>query len=67
MAAIDASSLRYLQLSHMGFQGQELVGELVVHEQDVLAVAIAFKLMWDAGVPIEFTPGERRHAVGATA
>jgi poly-gamma-glutamate synthesis protein (capsule biosynthesis protein) len=50
---VPLSSLRHLRLSHMGFQGQELLGELVVHEQDVVAVAIAFKLMWDAGVPIE--------------
>lgn len=50
---VPLSSLRHLRLSHMGFQGQELLGELVVHEQDVVAVAIAFKLMWDAAVPIE--------------
>lgn len=50
---VPLSSLRYLQLSHMGFDGREHVGELVVHERDVTAVAIAFKLMWDAGFPIE--------------
>ena len=37
----------------MGFDGREHLGELVVHQADVTAVAIAFKLMWDARVPIE--------------
>ncbi len=50
---IPLSSLRYLRISHMGFDGGEHVGELVVHERDVTAVAIAFKLMWDAGFRIE--------------
>lgn len=50
---VPLSSLRYLQLSHMGVDGNERLGELVVHERDVTAVAIAFKLLWDAGVPIE--------------
>lgn len=50
---VPLSSLRYVQVSHMGFDGREHIGELVVHHQDVTAVAIAFKLMWDAGFPIE--------------
>jgi hypothetical protein len=50
---VPLSSLRYLQVSHMGFDGRERLGELVVHQADVTAVAIAFKLMWDARVPIE--------------
>ncbi len=37
----------------MDFAGRERTGELVVHESDVTAVAIAFKLMWDARFPIE--------------
>jgi hypothetical protein len=47
------SSLRYVQVNYMGFDGGEHVGELVVHERDVTAVAIAFKLLWDARFPIE--------------
>lgn len=50
---VPLSSLRYLQVSHMGFDGRERLGELVVHQADVTAVAIAYKLMWDARVPIE--------------
>ena len=50
---VPLSALRYLQVSHMGFDGREHLGELVVHEQDVTAVAIAFKLLWDTRFPIE--------------
>ncbi|MEI2699183.1 MAG: M15 family metallopeptidase [Microthrixaceae bacterium] len=50
---VQLSSLRYLRLSFMGFDGAEHLGELVVHERDVTAVAIAFKLMWDDGFRIE--------------
>ncbi len=50
---VQLSSLRYMRLSFMGFDGAEHLGELVVHETDVTAVAIAFKLMWDDGFRIE--------------
>lgn len=50
---VPLSSLRYLRVSHMDFSGRERTGELVVHESDAMAVAIAFKLMWDARFPIE--------------
>lgn len=50
---VPLSSLRYMRLSYLGFDGSENLGELVVNEQDVTAVAIAFKLMWDDGFRIE--------------
>ncbi len=50
---VPLSALRYLQVSHMGMDGREHIGELVVNERDVTAVAIALKLLWDAGFPIE--------------
>lgn len=50
---VGLASLRYVQVAHMGFDGREHIGELVVRDHDVTAVAIAFKLLWDAGFPIE--------------
>jgi hypothetical protein len=50
---VPLSSLRYLHLSHMGFDGTERRGEMVVHRDEVNRVAIAFKLMWDDNVPIQ--------------
>jgi hypothetical protein len=50
---VPLSSLRYLHLSHMGFDGSERRGELIVHADVAGRVIMAFKLMWDAGFPIE--------------
>lgn len=50
---VPLSSLRYITVSHMGFDGSERTGELIVHEDQVGKVIIAFKLMWDDGFPIE--------------
>jgi hypothetical protein len=50
---VPLSQLRYVQVSHMGFDGRERTAELVVHQDVANAVIIAFKLMWDEGFPIE--------------
>lgn len=50
---VPLSSLRYLRISHMGFDGKEHSGELVVHERDVLSVVAAFQTMWTEGFPIQ--------------
>lgn len=50
---VPLSSLRHMRISHMGFDGTERTGSLVVHADQVAAVAIAFELMWDAGFPVE--------------
>ncbi len=50
---VPLSSLRHVRVSFMGFDGAERTGSLVVHADQVNQVAIAFKLMWDAGVRIE--------------
>lgn len=50
---VPLSSLRYLRVSHMGMDGSERVGELVVHADAVSHTVLAFKFMWDDGFPIE--------------
>lgn len=50
---VPLSRLRYLRVSHMGFDGRERTGELVVHERHALSVAIAFRLLWNAAFPVE--------------
>ena len=50
---VPLSSLRYVQVSHMGMDGSERVGELVVHRDVAEKVVMAFKLMWDDGFRIQ--------------
>lgn len=50
---VPLSSLRYVRVSHMGMDGAERVGELVLHEDAANRVVMALKLLWDAGFPIE--------------
>ena len=50
---MSRGELRYLRVLHRGFDGLTHVGELVCHEavaEDLLEV---FRLLWEAGYPIE--------------
>jgi hypothetical protein len=49
---VPLSSLVYVRVSHMGFDGREHLGELVVHRDTVGVVAAAFEIMWDDRFPI---------------
>jgi hypothetical protein len=49
---VPLAELRYLRLSYMDPAGREVLGELVVHQGVVFAVAVAFREMWDARFPI---------------
>ena len=50
---VPLSDLRHLRVDHMGFDGSERTGELVVHRDVAFTVAVAFKRLWDAAFPIE--------------
>ena len=50
---VPLSSLRYLRVSYMAFNGSERTGELVVHADQVAKVTAAFELLWDANFRIE--------------
>jgi hypothetical protein len=50
---VPLSQLRYVQVSHMGMDGSERMGELVVHRDVASAVVTAFRYMWDDGFRIE--------------
>jgi len=49
---VPLSSLVHVKVSHMGFDGREHLGELVVHRDTVWVVAAAFERMWDERFPI---------------
>ena len=49
---VPLSSLVYVRVSHMGFDGREHLGELVVHRDAAGVVASAFESMWDDRFPI---------------
>jgi hypothetical protein len=50
---VPLSSLRYVRVSHMGMDGAERTGELVLHHDAAHYVVLAFKTMWDERFPIE--------------
>lgn len=49
---VPLSQLRYLRLSHLGFDGREHLGELVVHVDAVVPVIAAFRALWNERFPI---------------
>lgn len=49
---VPLSSLRYLRLTHWGFDGVPRVGELVVHVDAVPAVSAAFRALFAQRFPI---------------
>lgn len=50
---VPLSSLRYVRVSHMGMDGAERTGELVLHADAANYAVMAFKIMWDEGFRIE--------------
>jgi hypothetical protein len=50
---VGLGALRYLRISHMGMDGTERLGEMVVHRDTVPALAGVFRHVWDEGFPIE--------------
>jgi hypothetical protein len=49
---VPLADLRYVRVSHMGMDGSERVGELVLHHDVAHYVVLAFKTMWDERFPI---------------
>jgi hypothetical protein len=49
---VPLEQLRYVQVSYMGFDGGEHVGELMVNADAVAAVVGLFHVMWDEDFPI---------------
>jgi hypothetical protein len=50
---VGLGDLRYVWVSHMGMDGTERVGELVVHRDTVAALAGVFRHIWDEAFPVE--------------
>ena len=50
---VGTGDLRLLTLTHRGFDGAIHMGELVVHEDHALAVVGVFKMLFEAGFPIQ--------------
>ena len=50
---VSLSSLRYVRLTYVGFDGSEHTGELVVSASAVVPVVAAFRTMWNDRVPVE--------------
>ncbi len=50
---VPLSSLRYVRVSYVGFDGAEHVGELVLHADAVIPAVVVLQAMWDARFPIE--------------
>ena len=50
---VPLSSLRYVRVTYMGFDGAERTGELVVNVSAVLAVIASFRTLWNDRFPIE--------------
>jgi poly-gamma-glutamate synthesis protein (capsule biosynthesis protein) len=49
---VPLRDLRYLRMSYIGWYGQVLTGEMVVHKNAVIPVANAFNRMYDQRFPI---------------
>lgn len=50
---VPLSSLRYVRVSHMGMDGKEHLGELVLHADAANHAVLAFKLLWNESFPIQ--------------
>lgn len=50
---VALSDLRLIEVSHWGFDGEQRLGELVVHEEQAEAVVIVFRRLFDSRFPIE--------------
>ena len=50
---VGTGDLGLLTLTHRGFDGAVHMGELVVHEDHALAVVGVFKVLFEAGFPIQ--------------
>jgi poly-gamma-glutamate synthesis protein (capsule biosynthesis protein) len=50
---VGLADLRYVRVTHLGFDGGERVGELVVHRDAVGVIAGVFRHLWDQRFPIE--------------
>jgi poly-gamma-glutamate synthesis protein (capsule biosynthesis protein) len=49
---VPLTDLRYLQITYVGFDGHAHTGEMVVHRDYTVQVAIVFKRLYDARWPI---------------
>ena len=50
---VGVGDLRYLTLSHHGFDGEVHTGEMIVSAAEAVAVVDVFRALFDAGYPIE--------------
>lgn len=50
---VPLSALRYLRVPHVGFDGAEHTGELVVHRDAVGFTIALFRLLWEERFPVE--------------
>jgi hypothetical protein len=49
---VPLEDLRYVTVTHHGFDGEAVQGELVVHTDAADAMVVVFHALWDAGYPI---------------
>jgi len=49
---VSLEDLRYLSLKHIGFKGNEVMGELIVHKDIAVEVAEIFEALYTMGYPI---------------
>ena len=50
---VALKDLRYLRVKHIGFNGEEKMGEIIVHKEVSNEVAEIFKALYDVGYPIK--------------
>lgn len=49
---VPLEDLRYVTVTHYGFAGEVVQGELVVHSDAADAMVTVFHALWDAGYPV---------------
>ena len=50
---VALKDLRYLRVKHIGFSGDEMMGEIIVHKEVSDEVAEIFEALYDTGYPIK--------------
>ncbi len=50
---VALKDLRYLRIQHIGFNGEEMMGEIIVHKEVSAEVTEIFEALYDVGYPIK--------------
>lgn len=50
---VALKDLRYLRVKHIGFSGEEMMGEIIVHREVSAEVTEIFEALYDVGYPIK--------------